>query len=225
MTSTGGLPLDLILFGMIAVFLILRLRSILGRRTGFERGDTPPTADAGSPRVIESRPVTAAAPRDPQLPDPASPLGQALQSVIQSDPNFSPVNFLTGAENAFRMIVTAYAQGDRATLRPLLSESCYQAFDGAITAREQAGETQTTEIKAISAITYDQITFPRDASGQPLTDISVRIVSDQTNLQRDRANTIISGFEGITEIVDIWTFERPYANPQATWRLSSARSG
>ena len=75
------------------------------------------------------------------------PVGQALSRIAGADRSFEPNAFLDGAEGAFRMIVGAFAQGDRATLRNLLSDDTYAGFEGAITAREQAGETQRTEIR------------------------------------------------------------------------------
>lgn len=120
---TGALPIDLILFAMVAAFLVLRLRSVLGRRTGFERqpGETAPgTAQPVPARDAELPPPAAAAMRS--LPDPRSPVGQALTSIRAADPAFDPAAFLNGAEGAFRMIVQAFAAGDRETLRNLLSE-------------------------------------------------------------------------------------------------------
>lgn len=122
MGASGGFPVDLVLFGMIAAFLVLRLRSILGRRQGFERADVvrpPGRADALEGKVIDGvaeRPGPARL-----LPDAASPAGQALARMLRTDPTFSAARFLDGAEAAFRMIVTAFAAGQRDVLRPLLS--------------------------------------------------------------------------------------------------------
>ena len=131
MGASGGFPIDLILFGMIAAFLVLRLRGILGKRTGFER---PPEAVARPDlRVVEDGipPAPAAAtPAAPvrTLPDPMSPMGRTLGAMRAVDANFAPDSFLNGAEAAVRMIVAAYAAGDRVALRPLLSDETYAAF-------------------------------------------------------------------------------------------------
>src|SRR5262249_1345745 len=152
MGASSGFPVDLILFGMIAAFLVLRLRSILGRRTGFERQAPPFQPPAGQPAagpVIEghAEPPTAAV--APALPHPASPIGQSLTRMQSIDRNFEPAKFLDGAEKAFSIIVNAFAAGDRAALRGLLSEDTFQAFDQAISAREAAAQTQVSTIHAI----------------------------------------------------------------------------
>ena len=223
--NSGGFPIDLVLFGMIAAFLVLRLRSILGRRTGFER---PPELRPDLRRrlfgggVIEGKaePV-AEAPQKPArvLPDPVSPPGQALARMRGVDRSFDPARFLDGAEAAFRMIVTAFAAGNREALKPLLSEDTWRAFDLSIGAREQAGETQRTEVKAINAATIEAA----DLRGS-IADITVRFVSDQVNLTLGRDGHPVSGTDALTEIVDVWTFERDLASGDPTWRLVSARS-
>jgi predicted lipid-binding transport protein (Tim44 family) len=227
MGSSGGFPLDLILFGMIAAFLVLRLRSILGRRTGFERPPEqhaplqPGVAPRAMPdgRVIDgvAEPATPSAPTRP-LPDPASPPGQALQRMRQIG-GFDPVQFLGGAEQAFRMIVIAFASGDRATLRSLLSDDTYRAFEAAIGARETAGETQRTEIRGIPSATIEQA----DLRGN-IANLSVRFVSDQVNVAFGRDGQPVSGADAVTEITDLWTFERDLTSPDPTWRLVAARS-
>ena len=152
MGASGGFPIDLVLFGMIAAFLVLRLRSILGKRTGFERQAPPiqpvPLRPATGP-IIEAKaepPQPAAA---QTVPDVASPTGQALAQMRAIDPGFDPARFLAGADQAFRMIVAAFAAGDRVGLRALLSDETYEAFEQAISAREKAGETQVSEIKSM----------------------------------------------------------------------------
>jgi predicted lipid-binding transport protein (Tim44 family) len=222
MGASGGFPIDLILFGMIAAFLVLRLRSILGKRTGFER---PPEAVARPDlRVVEDgiAPAPAAAtPAAPvrTLPDPMSPMGRTLGAMRAVDANFAPDGFLNGAEAAFRMIVAAFAAGDRDALRPLLSDETYAAFEGAIAAREQAGETQRTEIREIPEARIDDA-----ALRGGLASITVAFTSDQVNLTLDRDGKEVAGTDAVTEIHDIWTFERDLGSPDPTWRLVAARS-
>jgi len=233
MSSSGGFPLDLVLFGMIAAFLVLRLRSILGRRTGFERPPEPQPAPPNAqpttaPRhmadghVIEGvaepvAPAPVAATRP--LPDPASPPGQALARMQRIDATFDAARFLDGAEAAFRIIVTAFAAGDRARLRPLLADDTYGAFEAAIAAREAAGETQRTEIHAIEAATIEAA----DLRGN-IADVVVRFVSDQVNLTLGGDGNPTVGTDAVTEITDQWTFERDLTSADPTWRLVAARS-
>ena len=220
--STGGFPIDLVLFGMIAAFLVLRLRSILGRRTGFERTAQPPSPGSAAPSpgpVIEGKAEPAPSPARP-LPDPASAPGQVLSRMESIDRSFSPAAFLDGAERAFRMIVEAYAAGNRDTLRRLLSDEMYHAFDEAIRAREAAGETQRTEIRGIQSAVIEAASLRGTVA-----DITVRFASDQISLVLGREGQIISGTDAVTEITDIWTFERDLAARDPTWRLMAAQSG
>ena len=221
---TGGLPVDLILFGMVAAFLVLRLRGVLGRRTGFERPAKPEARPAGfGPRP--ARPADAAEEPPPSaasgwaVPDPRSPPGQALSRISAADRSFAAGRFLDGAEGAFRIIVTAFAAGDRAGLHPLLSEETWHAFEGAIAAREAAGETQRTEIRSIESAVIEQA----DLRGT-IADITVRLVSDQINLTLGRDGLPVAGTDAVTEITDLWTFERNLTAGDPTWRLVAARS-
>lgn len=223
MGGSGSFPIDIVLFGMVAAFLVLRLRSVLGRRQGFERPAEPVAPDAaGRVAARADGPVidgVAEQARSRDLPDPASPAGQALVRMTGVDRNFHPARFLDGAEAAFRIIVTAFAAGDRAALRPLLSEDTFRAFDGAVSAREAAGETQRTEIRSIDHATIDQA----DLRGS-IADITVRFVSDQVNLTLGRDGNPVAGTDAVTEITDLWTFERDLAAADLTWRLVVARS-
>jgi predicted lipid-binding transport protein (Tim44 family) len=226
MGASGGFPVDLIIFGMIAAFLVLRLRSVLGRRQGFERPSEPAGVRPGEVRaapraadgpVIDAVAERAAPPRP--LPDPAGPVGQALTRMQGVERGFQAARFLDGAEAAFRIIVTAFAAGDRAALTPLLTDETMQAFAAAITAREAAGETQRTEIRAINSATIETA----DLRGT-FASITVRFVSDQVNLTTGGDGAVIVGTDAVTEISDIWTFERNLAASDPTWRLAAARS-
>lgn len=224
MSASGSFPIDLILFGMIAAFLVLRLRSILGKRTGFEQQSPPPMPQAPvrqqAPPVIEGRaePVPQAAPQT--VPPVASPTGQALARMQQIDRSFDPTRFLAGAEQAFRMIVAAFAAGDRVGLRALLADEIYKAFEEAIAAREKAGETQISEIKSIQQLTIEDATV-REVVGV----VTARIVSDQISYTTDKDGRPVAGTDAVTEITDLWTFERDLTQRDPTWRLVSARSG
>ncbi|WP_027285789.1 Tim44/TimA family putative adaptor protein [Rubritepida flocculans] len=220
----GGFPIDLILFAMVAAFLVLRLRSVLGKRTGFERPPQPhgaaegPTARAEGVRE-EIMPARRGGARR-IIPDFRSPVGQALGRISGADRGFDPNGFLDGAEGAFRMIVTAFAQGDRQTLRALLSDETYGGFEQAIAQREQAGETQRTEIRSMHEMAIEGA----DLRG-PIAEITVRFVSDQVNMTTGRNGEIIAGSDAITEVIDIWTFQRDVTSADPAWRLVATRSG
>ena len=228
MNLSGGFPVDLVLFGLIAAFLILRLRSILGRRTGFEGRPRPAQPMAprngnqardAKPPVIEGRAEhTPPRPVRP-LPDPGSPLGEQLRRVRATDPGFDPPRFLEAAENTFRTIVGAFAAGDRVTLRSLLTDDTYRAFETAIAAREAASETQRTEIKDITTAAIVAVEL-----NERVADITVRFVSDQLNITLGQDGQPVSGTDGTTEMIDLWTFERDLGMRDQTWRLAAARS-
>ena len=218
--GAGGFPIDLVLFGMIAAFLVLRLRSILGRRQGFERPAEPraplrsslaeaPVIDAVAERPVPARP----------LPDPATPVGQTLTRMAAVDRNFQPARFLDGAEAAFRMIVTAFAAGNREALRPLLSDDTFHAFEAAIKARETEGETQRTEVRAVHASTIEAAELRGSTA-----DITVRFVTDQVNITTAKDGSVSAGTDAVTEITDIWSFERDLTSADPSWRLIAARS-
>lgn len=224
---SGGLPVELILVAMVAAFLVLRLRSVLGRRTGFER---PPQAE---PRPANFDPRAAARQAEPvadqapppagraaiALPDPRSPAGQALGRIAQADRSFDPQAFVDGAQAAFGMIVQAFAAGDRQTLRLLLSDETYAGFEQAITAREQAGERQRTELRAVNEVAIESA----DLRGN-VADVTVRFVTDQINITTARDGEVVAGSDAVTELTDIWTFQRVLGSADPTWRLVATRS-
>ena len=223
MGASSGFPIDLVLFGMIAAFLVLRLRSILGRRTGFERQapyQPPQPARSSTGPVIEGRaePPQPAAPQT--IPDEASPTGGVLAKMRGIDPNFDPARFLSGVDQAFRMIVTGFAGGDRTVLRTLLSDDTYQAFEQAIASRESTGEVQVSEIKSIQQLGIEQAQLKGRVGS-----ITVRVVSDQVSYTKDSNGKPLTGTDAVTEITDLWTFERDLTSQDPTWRLVAARSG
>lgn len=226
---SGGFPVDLILFAMVAAFLVLRLRSVLGRRTGFERppregqGAYDPQAARGAPggdNVVDfpAAQIPAGGTRR-QLPDPRSPIGQALMRIRGVDPSFDPNGFLNGAEGAFRMIVDAFAKGDRQTLRMLLSDETYAGFEGEITRRETAGETQRSEVRAMQEMGIEAA----DLRGT-VADVTVRFVSDQVNLTTAKDGSVVAGAEAVTELADIWTFQRDLRSQDPSWKLVTTQS-
>ena len=229
--GTGGFPVELILFGMIAAFLVLRLRGILGRRQGFER---PPEQRPGN--VVDLRASAANARVQPvppvidgvaeplvtitrTLPDESSPAGQAFAAMRRVDGSFAPARFLEGAEAAFRLIVQGFAAGDRAALRPLLTDDTFRAFDGAISGRETANETQRTEIRSIGSVGVD-VAELQDHNAS----ITVRFVSDQVNVTLGPDGNPVAGADALTEMTDLWTFERMLGSSDPAWRLAAARS-
>jgi predicted lipid-binding transport protein (Tim44 family) len=135
------------------------------------------------------------------------------------DQSFDPAGFLAGADKAFHLIVASFAAGDRTTLRRLLADDTYAAFDHAIADREKAGHTQISEIRSIETLSIEGATLRGSVA-----DVTVRIVSDQVSLTRDANGSIVNGADAVMEITDLWTFERDLRQPDPTWRLVSACS-
>lgn len=216
----GGFPVALVIFAGIAVFLVLRLRSVLGKRVGFEK---PPVPSGQMPGYQQNGPIIEGRALPPEtgraVPDPRSPLGERLMQIVNRDPQFDPPKFLEQAETAFRMIVTGFAAGDRATLKNLLTDGVFQTFDAAITAREAANQRQRTDIKAILSATIEDAQIVGDEAA-----VIVRFTSDQVNVALD-PNGAPLGTEAVTELTDLWTFTRNLKGREQAWRLAAARTG
>jgi len=218
MQAIGGFPVDLVLFAMIAAFLVLRLRSILGKRTGFEGSPVaaPSPAAAAGP-VIDGKAEPPAAPSRP-LPTAGSAAGQALAAIQAADRSFDPAKFIAGAEAAFRIIVAAFAAGDRVRLRPLLGDDTYAAFDHAIAAREAAGDTQHTEIRDILEAEIREAHLDGKTAS-----IVVHYVSRQINYTTAADGSTVGGTDAMTEIADLWTFARVLDSSDPSWHLVDAK--
>ena len=212
---------DIIFFALVAGFLILRLRSVLGRRTGNEsrerwtprlppRGAAPGPADRPVPDKVTvlPRPV-------PFATTGSSPLDAALAQIRQADPNFDPQHFVEGARGAFDMIVSAYAHGDTATLRPLLANDVFENFAAAIKGRQDAKQTlETTLIGIKSAEIIEARMDGRSAF------VTVKFVSEQVNVTRNAAGEVVDGEPNhVATITDIWTFARTTRSSDPNWAL------
>ncbi|MBV1838353.1 Tim44/TimA family putative adaptor protein [Acetobacter estunensis] len=221
--SFGHFPVDIVVLALIAAFLALRLRSVLGKKAGFQPLPMPaPSARSAPGPVIDAQAESSPSVRF-DIPTPATRVGAVLASITQRDSTFSPQQFLVGVEGAFRQIVAAYASGNRAVLRERLTPAAADAFESAITARESAGETQRSEIRGIDSIAIEDVRLIDGAAGT-IASIDTRIVSDQISLTLDAEGRPVTGTESVTEFSDLWTFERILGVAGSTWRLAAARS-
>src|SRR4030081_3729259 len=133
--------LDLVIFAAIAVFLVLRLRAVLGRRTGEERPRPNPFAQP-DPAYVDRAPVVAPTNLGPVAatpPDQPLSLEARVQLLRAADPSFDEKHFIAGAKPAFQMIVQGFAAGDLATLKTLLGPGLYADFASATEARNKSG--------------------------------------------------------------------------------------
>ena len=201
--------IEIIILAVVAGFLILRLRSVLGKRHGEERPRYEDTERYSEPRDDVPDNVTPF-----PLRGPASKL-QAL------DPNFDDVEFVGGAQEAFRMILAAYATGDRDTLRALTTAEVYEPMEGAITGREEREETLDATLIAVENARIDDV----ETVGS-VARVTVRYVSEQTNVLRNADGQPIDGAPNQVEtIIDLWTFERDMANSDPNWHLIETDAG
>lgn len=212
--------LDIILFAGVAGFLLFRLRSVLGRRTGNERRRPDPFAPKP---VVPPAPTTAgAAPSAIALsPNGAAPPGnEGLAALQAADPSFKPDTFLTGARAAFDIIVKAFAAGDTAALQPLLSPDVFAAFSEAIRARRDAKETHETKLVAVKAATIEQGAV-EGTTGL----VTVKLVSDQVNVTRAADGSVVDGDpDKVVEKTDFWTFSRALRARNPNWTLVATHS-
>ena len=233
-----------IIFLALAVFIFLRLRSVLGQRTGGER----PPYDRAARDVVQGRGGDAGrgdnvvpmppgaiidqaplAPSDPApaserwkgTAEPGSELARGLDGIAQQDSSFDPKHFVAGAKGAYEMIVLAFAQGDRRTLKELLSPEVYDSFEGAIRDREQRGEKMERKFVGIEKAEL----VGADMRGR-VASLTVRFVSQMISVTRDKAGAIVDGSsESITDVTDVWTFSRDMGSRDPNWRLVSTDSG
>ena len=214
---------DIILFAMVAGFLVLRLRSVLGRRTGNERRRElfvrrARPAPEKRPPLIEPGPGAVA---PAAAVPPADAVAEGLNQIHRADPSFDPTQFLEGARAAFEMIVTAFANADKAELRPLLSDEVFQQFVTAIDERVAAKETLETRILRLdSADIVEAELLGRNAQ------VTVKLTSQQNNVTRAMDGSIVDGDpEHPTEKTDYWTFARDTRSADPNWVLVATSSG
>ena len=225
-----------IIFLALAVFIFLRLRSVLGQRTGRERPPYDPYSARDAVRSPASDKVVALPTRSaPQAVEPApapadrwkgvaeqgTALANGFDAIVAEDKTFDPKHFLTGGRAAYEMIVTAFAEGDRKSLKNLLSREVYDGFENAIRERENRGET--TETRFVSIDKADLIGAElRGKTAQ----ITVRFVSQLISVTHDRTGGVIEGSpEKVTEVTDVWTFARDISSRDPNWKLVATEAG
>ncbi|WP_369347361.1 Tim44/TimA family putative adaptor protein [Acetobacter papayae] len=157
------------------------------------------------------------------IPTPGTRVGQLLQSLTQQDATFAAQPFLANVRTVFPQVVMAYAEGNRTVLQTYLVPAVYETFDAAIKARDEAGEKQRTEIKALRSLAIEDVRL-NTRDGVNTAAIDVRIVSDQISLVLDREGQPATGTDAVTEFSDLWTFERVMGGSGNGWRLAAARS-
>jgi len=221
---------DIIILAMIAGFLILRLRRVLGRRDGHEGGFPDPfhnreqgEKENGDDDNIVHLPDRTDHPADdaPMLDiDASDPAAAGLTQIRVADPAFSPDGFVEGAKMAFEMILNGFSSGDRKTLKGLLSPDVYKNFDEAITERERAGEVLEDTLVGIRSAKIVEATMDGHHSI-----VTVKFVSEQISALRDAEGNIIDGNPNeVIDVTDFWTFSRDTRSSDPNWTLIGTES-
>jgi predicted lipid-binding transport protein (Tim44 family) len=214
---------DIVLFAMVALFLILRLRSVLGRRTGNEQRRDPfaQRASTAADKVVALPQRPPASPASPPQPAAADSVASGLARIRAADPGFDPEQFLPGARAAFEMIVAAFAAGDKGQLRPLLSDEVFGRFATAIDERDAAKETLETRILRLKTAE-----IVGAALAGRTAQVTLELVSDQVNVLRAHDGSIVDGNpDSAVEKTDFWTFARDTRSADPNWVLVATGSG
>jgi len=240
--------IDIILFAMIAAFLILRLRNVLGRRDGHEPNfrdmfndtlkggnDNGNKAGPGRPGREDDNVVRIQGSDDENTPsEPAErpeaeeldltgmdeTLATGVTQIRRHDPAFTPSDFVSGARIAFEMILGAYADGDENTLQPLLSPEVFANFSQAIRDRKEAGEDMKDILVGINSADVVEA-YMEDA----FTNVTVKFVSEQINVVIDADGEVVDGDpDRVISVTDFWTFARDSRTNDPNWVLVATRS-
>jgi predicted lipid-binding transport protein (Tim44 family) len=231
----GSFDFVTIFFLVAAVVIFLQLRNVLGRRTGQER----PPFDPYSKRETVEAPETGergkviTLPRRDGQEEPENPyaavdaftpagseLNTSLRKIVDSDRSFDPKEFVNGARMAYEMVVVAFADGDRKTLKNLLSREVYEGFDAAISERESNGEVVKSSFVGIEKADI----VSAEIKDQEVN-ITLRIISQLISATYDKAGNLIDGdAESVAEVNDLWTFARDTRSRDPNWKLIATES-
>ncbi|MDW3223684.1 MAG: Tim44/TimA family putative adaptor protein [Paracoccaceae bacterium] len=211
--------IQLLVLAGIAVFLILRLKNVLGTRDGFEGppAKLPPSQNEKKHdfEVIEGGPDLDIVDHVDENSDAAT----ALASMKRVEPSFSVTDFLGGARGAYEMIVMGYESGELSEIQPFLAEDIYESFVDGIAAREDQGLTVEANFIGVSELKLMDATFDDDTQEAELT---IRFVAELTSAVRDSEGEIVDG--STTELKrqkDTWTFARDMGSDDPNWLLVS----
>ncbi|MFC2969995.1 Tim44/TimA family putative adaptor protein [Acidimangrovimonas pyrenivorans] len=210
--------IQLLVLAGVAVFLILRLKSVLGTREGFEKPPLPTQKSEERPRrrefeVIEGGPDADIIDHVPE----GSPAAQALAAMKRVEPSFGVGEFLRGARGAYEMILTAFEKGDLDSVAPFLAPDVLDSFREVVAQREAQGLTLETNFVGIRELTLTEASFDR-ASNE--AEVTVRFVGELTSVVRNKAGEIVEGDANtIRRQRDVWTFGRKMGSNDPNWQL------
>lgn len=224
---TNGSIFEIVILAMVALYLVWKLGSVLGRRTGDEQQGPGPVSlsekrnGAANGTADQDKVVPISGHKEPPIAagtistkaEPGVELGVA--QIRAADGSFDPNGFATGAGAAFQMIVVAFADGDTASLRPLLSDDLYDEFSEAIRGRLAAGDSMENRIEALKS---SEIVDARMEGRTAF--VTVKFQSSQINVVRDADGEVTEGDpETSIEVTDLWTFARNTRATDPNWTL------
>ena len=208
--------IDIIIFAVIAVLLVLRLRSVLGQRTGYEQPQDEIRANRFDQTDNDNEPVQLF----PKAAGDAGVAAHGLDALRQIDRSFNEKQFIDGATAAFEMILTAYAEGDLAQLNRLLGYDLLKSFTASIQARTAAKESLVITLDDIREVSILNISVIDQVAS-----IIVHFHSVQTRIAKDENGEIIESDDAeAREFTDIWTFERDLTLSDPNWKLVETES-
>lgn len=204
--------LEIILFASIAAFFLLRLYSVLGKRTGHE-----PRPEPAPVRAPAEADAGAAAVR----PAFTGPAAAGMEAIRRRDGVFDPEQFAAGARAAYEAIVAAFADGDRETLSRLLTEKVNQRYAAALDARESQNQRQVTDIVRIARADIEAAEMAGDDAK-----VTVRFEAELATAVTDADGAVVDGdLSQIKHVTELWTFTRDVSASDPNWRLAGVRQG
>lgn len=236
MMSEGFQFIDIIFFAVIAGFILLRLRGVLGRRTGHQpppaqrRGaaesndNVVQLAERESADELIDQPAaepgeTEEEPED-DIPDEDPTLSAGLAQIGDANSDFTSQGFLDGALAAFEIVIEAFAAGDTERLNELLDDDVYRPFSRVIDEREKAGQSHETTLISID----ENVIIEAGMNGR-MAFVTVRFVTQQINVTRDADDHVVGGDPShVATVIDLWTFERDSRSRNPNWKLAATRS-
>ncbi len=208
--------IQLLVLAGIAIFLILRLKNVLGTRDGFEK--PPVAAPARSVARDKFEVIEGGIDRDiTDHVDENSAAAKALAAMKKAEPEFNVTEFLAGARGAYEMILMAFENGDLDQIRPFLSDDVFVTFADVVAMREKEGLKIDASFLGVRELTLLDADFDETSR---VGEIKVRFVGELTSVVRDQDGNIVEGNpKEIKRQKDVWTFARKMGVDDPNWQL------
>ncbi len=197
--------LDIIILGLLALFLGFRLKNLLGDRSGY--GEDLNNLETYNKKKPDNNNVINLNNKKIN--------GEGLETLKKGDPNFSEEEFLNGARQAFKIIIEAFVDSDIEKLKPLIDYELLKSFTKSISEREARQEKQFVDIISINKLDIINISLNDNVAS-----ISIKIESEQIKYTIDKNDNILDGNKEVSEIIkDKWVLERDISSNNPNWKL------